>query len=470
MPRRGRAPEHCYFKLEGPHLLLSPCDETPVEPGDVRPDPLDVARALERVEAVTGLGLRSVQSSWSGIRSFVPDRVPVIGSWPQHPGFHFFAGRGGFGIESAPALAALGAATIIGCSPPPDISLDPAALAPTRLAWVPRKSGAGLAIEVIPRRRCISAGIRSRDCRLLIACRLHFHPARQDHGIGGSMAIDESYQARASAQRAELLAATTSPYTIDVRFLGGLTETQKAAFTAAADRWVKVIVGDLPSMLVDGEVIDDVLILAQGTPIDGVGGTLGQAGPTHLRPASAGQAALLPAKGLMSFDTADLGQMEANGTLRDVITHEMGHVIGIGTVWRRKSLLNGAGTTDPRFTGTQATAEYKLLGGTGSGAGVPVENTGGPGTADSHWRETIFRNELMSGFISGTGNPISRMTVGSLADLGYQVDLDAAEPYQLPNLLQLAEEGLLVAHLAPIDAGVMLPIVPIVLPEDSLRS
>lgn len=110
------------------------------------------------------------------------------------------------------------------------------------------------------------------------------------------------------------------------------------------------------------------------------------------------------------------------------------------------------------------------MGGTGSGAGVPVENTGGPGTADSHWRETIFRNELMSGFISGTGNPISRMTVGSLADLGYQVDLDAAEPYQLPNLLQLAEEGLLVAHLAPIDAGVMLPIVPIVLPEDSLRS
>jgi hypothetical protein len=280
------------------------------------------------------------------------------------------------------------------------------------------------------------------------------------------MAIDESYQARASAQRAELLAATTSPYTIDVRFLGGLTEIQKAAFTAAADRWVKVIVGDLPSMLVDGEVIDDVLILAQGTPIDGPGGTLGQAGPTHLRPASAGQAALLPAKGLMSFDTADLAQMEANGTLRDVITHEMGHVIGIGTVWRRKSLLNGAGTTDPRFTGTQATAEYKMLGGTGSGAGVPVENTGGPGTADSHWRETIFRNELMSGFI----NPISRMTVGSLADLGYQVDLDAAEPYQLPNLLQLAEEGLLVAHLAPIDAGVMLPIVPIVLPEDSLRS
>lgn len=134
LPMVIEAPEHCYFKPEGPHLLLSPCDETPVEPGDVRPDPLDVASALERVDAVTGLGLRSVHSSWSGLRSFVADRAPVIGCWPQHPGFHFFAGQGGFGIESAPALAALGAAIIIGCSPPPDIPLDPAALAPTRLA------------------------------------------------------------------------------------------------------------------------------------------------------------------------------------------------------------------------------------------------------------------------------------------------------------------------------------------------
>ncbi|MGH3822902.1 MAG: leishmanolysin-related zinc metalloendopeptidase [Pseudonocardiaceae bacterium] len=282
------------------------------------------------------------------------------------------------------------------------------------------------------------------------------------------MSIGESYQATANAQRATLLAATSSPYTIDVRFLGGLTETQKAAFTTAADRWAKVIVGDLPSMLVDGEVINDVLILAQGTAIDGVGGILGQAGPTHLRPASVGQAGLLPVKGIMSFDTADLAQMEAGGTLVDVITHEMGHVIGIGTGWRGKGLLDGAGTADPRFTGAQATAEYKLLGGTGSRAGVPVENTGGSGTRDSHWRETVFRDELMSGFISGTGNPISRMTVGSLADLGYQVDLDAAEPYQLPNLLRLAEEGSLVAHEAPIDAGVVLPLVPIVLPADSL--
>ena len=83
------------------------------------------------------------------------------------------------------------------------------------------------------------------------------------------------------------LAATKSPFTIEVRFLGGLTEAEKDAFKAAADRWAKAIVGDLPSVVVDGEVVDDVLILAQGTPIDGGGGILGQAGPTHLRPSPA---------------------------------------------------------------------------------------------------------------------------------------------------------------------------------------
>jgi D-arginine dehydrogenase len=74
-----------------------------------------------------------VQSSWSGLRSFVADRGPVVGAWPQHPGFHFFAGQGGSGIESAPALAALGASVVLGDSPPPDVPLDPATFAPTRL-------------------------------------------------------------------------------------------------------------------------------------------------------------------------------------------------------------------------------------------------------------------------------------------------------------------------------------------------
>ena len=125
-------PESFYFKQEGDGLLISPADETPVEPHDVRPDELDVAMALERVEEVTGLGLRSVRTAWAGLRSFVPDRLPVIGAWPEHPGFWFCAGQGGSGIETAPALAAFAAAVVTGGPLPADVPLERAAFAPSR--------------------------------------------------------------------------------------------------------------------------------------------------------------------------------------------------------------------------------------------------------------------------------------------------------------------------------------------------
>lgn len=283
------------------------------------------------------------------------------------------------------------------------------------------------------------------------------------------MAAYQTYEAKADSARAKLIAATESPFTIEVRFLGGLNARQKAAFRDAADRWTRVIVGDLPSVRADNEVIDDLLILAQGTPIDGPGKILGQAGPSHLRPASAGAAAFLPAKGSMSFDTADLAKMESNGTLNDVITHEMGHVLGVGTIWDSKKLLKGAGRDNPTFAGKGAMDEYRLLRPGGRRKRVPVENGGGPGTRDSHWRETVFRNELMSGFIQAASNPLSRMTVASLGDMGYQVDVDAGEPYVLPDLFSIAEAGDLMTHEAPINAGMVLPIIPQTLPSDSLQ-
>lgn len=251
----------------------------------------------------------------------------------------------------------------------------------------------------------------------------------------------ESYQAVASAVRAELLADSPAPFTIEVRFLGGLTDEQQAAFAAAADRWATMIVGDLPAVLVDGETIDDILILAEGAAIDGPGGVLGQAGPTILRPAAAGAAALLPAKGVMSFDSADLAAMQADGSLGDVIAHEMGHVLGIGSIWQTKGLLANPASVNPTFTGAGAAREYAALLGADAAEPVPVENTGGPGTRGSHWRETVFGKELMSGFIAAAGNPISRVSVASLGDLGYQVDLDAAEPYTLSALPQLEQLG-----------------------------
>lgn len=115
------AGERWYAKPEGEHLLVSPSEETPAEPGDPRPDELDIARALEHVNAVTTLGLRSVVTSWTGLRTFAPDRSLVIGDRPDHPGLHLFAGQGGSGIETAPAAAALAATVIRGDAPPADV-------------------------------------------------------------------------------------------------------------------------------------------------------------------------------------------------------------------------------------------------------------------------------------------------------------------------------------------------------------
>jgi hypothetical protein len=292
------------------------------------------------------------------------------------------------------------------------------------------------------------------------------------------MAKIEIYRARGGAEvKAEAISATAAAdvavrapavtaFTIEVRFMGGLSDRQKSAFEAAANRWTQVITGDLPAVRVDNEVIDDIVILAQGDDIDGTGNILGQAGPIALRPGNARRGALLPAKGIMVFDSADLLQMEEEGTLNDVITHEMGHVLGLGTVWTRKRLLRGAGSNNPKFIGPLAQEEYGILRGARPTA-VPVENRGGPGTRDGHWRDTIFGNELMTGFVGDAGNPLSRLTVASLEDMGYEVNLNAAEPYELPNIRSLAESGLLIER-APAE-GMVLPSIPVVLPEDSLE-
>lgn len=222
-----------------------------------------------------------------------------------------------------------------------------------------------------------------------------------------------------------------SAFKIEVRFSGGLNRVHKAAFRRAAARWSRVIKGHLPAVVVEGESIDDLLISAEGLELDGPQKVLGQSGPTVLRGRDAGKQAYLPVKGEMTFDLADLEAMEREGTLEDVIAHEMGHVLGIGTIWARKRLIVGARSDEPIFRGRQARTAYGKLLGTGP-TSVPIENLGGKGTRNSHWREVVFGNELMSGFVEFAPNPLSVVTVASLADLGYSVDLDQADEFQLP--------------------------------------
>jgi len=276
----------------------------------------------------------------------------------------------------------------------------------------------------------------------------------------------QRYRAQKGVEISHAVAAAPG-YTIDVVFMGGLTNNQMAAFKLAAKRWTTAIVGELPDVTIDGQTINNLRITAQGSDIDGPGQILGQAGPIFLRPRSAGAAAFLPATGEMQFDSADLASMEADGTLNDVITHEMGHVIGIGTVWTKKHLLKGATTSNPTFQGANAMREYGALRSSATPLPVPVENTGGSGTRNSHWRDAVFKAELMTGFVNVGGNPMSRVTIASLQDLGYQVNMAAAQPYHLPDHLMMAEAGVLAEHAA-MEKGIVLPRIPIELPEESL--
>ncbi|NJK45114.1 MAG: peptidase [Pleurocapsa sp. SU_196_0] len=224
-------------------------------------------------------------------------------------------------------------------------------------------------------------------------------------------------------------------YNITLNIIPGTPQSVRNALSSAVSRWQRAITGDLPD--VTGTIpanscgnnpafsgtIDDLLVFSGSQSIDGAGGTLAQSGPCFVRTANG-----LTIASVLIFDSADLTQFASQ--LSAIAVHELGHSVGIGTLWSSKGLLRGAGTTNPRFVGAGAVREWRALGGSGS---VPVENTGGPGTRDGHWRESVFNNELMTGFINAGTNPLSRMSIASLSDLGYGVNLNAADAYSLPT-------------------------------------
>jgi D-arginine dehydrogenase len=129
--------ETFYFKPDAGKLLLSPADETPSPPCDAQPEDLDVAIAVDRVEHATTLSIRQVTHQWAGLRTFVPDRSPVVGYDPKHTGFFWLAGQGGYGIQTAPAMSRFAAALAMHRPIPLDIQeegLEPRALSPSRLS------------------------------------------------------------------------------------------------------------------------------------------------------------------------------------------------------------------------------------------------------------------------------------------------------------------------------------------------
>ncbi len=230
-------------------------------------------------------------------------------------------------------------------------------------------------------------------------------------------------------------------FNISLEYLVPVSDRQKEVFESAAARWERIIIKDessipeesiagplpsaffgFPALNADGPV-DDVVIEVVLIPIDGPGQVLGSAGPRFVRTSNR-----LTISGVMQFDTADLQTLDDLGLFEDVIVHEMGHVLGVGTLWNSggKALRQGP-ASNPYFTGDMANVFWNAEGGEFE---LPVENIGGPGTAGGHWRESILRNELMTGFLNLGENPLSRITAGSMKDLGYGA-ATVGEQYEL---------------------------------------
>ena len=178
---------------------------------------------------------------------------------------------------------------------------------------------------------------------------------------------------------------------------------------------------DLGTRIRVNDTVDDLRIFVRATSIDGSGDTVGKGGAFWVR-----RDTYLPILGKIWLDTADLQRIEEEGLLRTVILHEMGHVLGIGTLWEELDLLRGI--SNKYFIGPLSIQAFNNAGGRNyNGAKVPTESDGG------HWRESVFDTELMTPIYNYDANPLSAITIQSLADLGYRVDVSQADAYRLPD-------------------------------------
>jgi hypothetical protein len=191
--------------------------------------------------------------------------------------------------------------------------------------------------------------------------------------------------------------------------------------------WTPAVTGTVQNTIIFARIDS---IDGPGTP--GAGNILGLASPCYVN----GNA--IPFLGYMEFDTYDVDLLVARGQFEKVVLHEIGHVLGIGTIWNfRRALLDISTVGDPFYVGSGARAQFAALNtATYSGNPVPVENTGGTGTINSHWRTSVMQRELMQGFAVTQVQPLSRITVGSLQDLGYLVNLAAADAFSLTAALR----------------------------------
>jgi len=233
------------------------------------------------------------------------------------------------------------------------------------------------------------------------------------------------------------IASASGTFNITLNGLEAFSTAQQAAFSSAEIFWENIITGYQPGVQTNGNFgMSGITINTTSINSDGVGGVLGSAGPQTVR-ASGGYT--LATTGIMDFDAADLGNMDANGSLLNIIKHEMAHVIGFGTLWQANSLYI-ADTGE--YTGSAGLTTYQTEFDSAA-TFIPVELDGGAGTANGHWNEegglnltgitdtngNDMRDELMTGIFYNNGETfLSDTTIASFQDLGYTVSFPLAVP------------------------------------------
>ena len=245
-------------------------------------------------------------------------------------------------------------------------------------------------------------------------------------------------------------------YDIDLVFVSRGTSSQDEVVEEAVELWESVIAAGVQDLDFSGspaaagacgdgspaisDVVDDIRIFVTIDSIDGVGNILGQSTPCHVRVIAALDRTYSVITGRILLDEADMTRLESEGTLAGTVVHEIGHVLGFGTIWDDHGLIVNPSvpsnpTADTHFTGPVSIAAFDAAGGDGytGGAKVPVHSGAERGISDGHWRQSVFGDELMTPFISRDGSVFSAITIDSFADLGHSVNLDEAEDYRLPG-------------------------------------
>jgi len=284
-------------------------------------------------------------------------------------------------------------------------------------------------------------------------------------GAEGSQAVSASAPSLPPVEfGAQAAAPPATTFRLEVRYATGTTptESQRAVFDAAAERWTRLIVGgappyrvvptdidpsgSCPSML--DEVVDGMVLHVRIQNIQNNPNILGATGLCVIR-----DEGFLTVQALMFLNSLALANLETSGQLLPVILHELAHAIGFGTLWDIEvaglgsiHLIAGGGNCsspapNPTFSGAAARAAFYgsvAAGSSFSGLPVPIENSFGCGTAYSHWRKSTFGSELLTGILGSGPTQLSAITVQSFRDLGYVVNDALADLYAFQAFVQSA--------------------------------